>query len=292
MSLHRRTLLAATPAFLATAARAAAAAPIAALTEYEQATGGRIGLFAQNLASGARLAWRADERFIMCSTFKASLAACALSRVDAGKARLDETFAFGPGDLLEYAPVAREALAKAGGSRATLTLAAACEGAVELSDNTCANILLKRIGGPPALTAFWRASGDAVTRLDRMEPELNRWAPGDLRDTTTPTAMAGSLRRFVLGDVLSAASRTRLTGWMIDCKTGAKRLRAGLPAAWRTGDKTGNNGKDASGDIAVTWPAAGRPVVICAYTQGGAPTTAQTEAVFAGIGRAVGERLA
>jgi beta-lactamase class A len=125
-----------------------------------------------------------------------------------------------------------------------------------------------------------------------MEPELNRSAPGDLRDTTTPAAMAGTLQRLLLGGVLSKASRARLAGWMVDCKTGAKRLRAGLPPAWRIGDKTGNNGADASGDIAVAWPAKGGPVVACAYTQGGRPTTAQIEALFAAVGRAIGERLA
>ena len=103
--------------------------------------------------------------------------------------------------------------------------------------------------------------------------------------------MAGNLRRFILGEVLSPASRERLTGWMLDCKTGANRLRAGLPNDWKIGDKTGNNGKDASGDIVVAWPRPNAPVVICAYTQGGFPTAEQTEAVFAGIGRMVGHQL-
>jgi beta-lactamase class A len=69
------------------------------------------------------------------------------------------------------------------------------------------------------------------------------------------------------------------------------RLRAGLPKSWRVGDKTGNNGKDAFGDIAVTWSAHCEPVLICAYTQGGAPTPRQVEAVFTEIGRLVGMHL-
>ena len=166
-----------------------------------------------------------------------------------------------------------------------------CKAAVELSDNTCANLLLARAGGPAALTAFWRATGDTVSRLDHNEPELNRSPPGDPRDTTTPAAMAGNLRRFVLGEVLSSASREHLTGWMLNCKTGNNRLRVGLPKDWKVGDKTGNNGKDASGDIAVAWPNAGGPVLISAYTQGGAPTAPQLEAVFAEIGRMVQQGL-
>jgi beta-lactamase class A len=167
-----------------------------------------------------------------------------------------------------------------------------CEAAVELSDNSCANLLLARVGGPAALTAFWRATGDKVTRLDHNEPMLNRSPPGDPHDTTTPAAMAGNLRRFVLGKVLSPTSRERLTGWMLGCKTGDNRLRSGLPKDWKVADKTGNNGTDAAGDIAVVWPRAGTAVLICAYTQGGSPKPAQLDSVFAAIGQLAGKRLA
>jgi len=93
------------------------------------------------------------------------------------------------------------------------------------------------------------------------------------------------------GEALSATSRTQLTEWMVNCKTGAKRLRAGLPGTWIIGDKTGNNGKDASGDIAVAWPKPETPILIAAYVQGGAPAPAQVDAVFANIGQMVAERL-
>jgi beta-lactamase class A len=233
-----------------------------------------------------KVTWRAYERFVMCSTFKASLAACVLARVDRGLARLDELIAYGPNDLLDYAPVAKQNLGKG-----AMTVAEMCEAAVELSDNTCANALLARIDGPPALTAFWRSIGDSVSRLEHNEPELNRTPPGDPHDTTTPAAMASNLRSLLIGHVLSPKSRERLTGWMLNCKTGDNRLRAGLPKDWRVGDKTGNNGNDASGDIAVTWSARGEPIVVCAYTRGGSPTSDQVETVFAGIGHFVGMNL-
>ncbi len=172
-----------------------------------------------------------------------------------------------------------------------MSVADMCKAAVELSDNTCANLLLARAGGPAALTAFWRATGDTVSRLDHNEPELNKSPPGDPHDTTTPAAMAGNVRRFAVGEVLTPASRAHLTGWMLNCKTGANRLRGGLPADWKVGDKTGNNGKDASGDIAVAWPNSGGPVLVAAYAQGGSPGAPQLEAVFAEIGRMVGQRL-
>jgi beta-lactamase class A len=283
--MNRRDVLCSTLALLASPSLAQKTT-ITALTDYERDSGGHIGLCAENLRTGAKIAWRAHERFVMCSTFKASLAACILASVDRGQARLDELIAYGPDDLLEYAPVAKQNLEKG-----AMSVADMCAAAVELSDNTCANALLARVGGPPALTAFWRSIGDTVSRLDHNEPELNRSPPGDPHDTTTPAAMVGNLRHLILGKVLSPNSREHLTGWMLGCKTGDNRLRAGLPKGWRVGDKTGNNGKDASGDIAVTWSTRGEPVLICAYTQGGAPTPSQVEAVFAGIGRFVGMHL-
>jgi len=283
--VNRRDVLCSTLALLASPALAQRA-PITALTDYERDSGGHIGVHAKNLRTGALLSWRAHERFVMCSSFKASLAACVLAGVDRGQARMDELIAYGPADLMEWAPVARQNLEKG-----AMSVADMCQAAVELSDNTCANALLARFGGPSALTAFWRSIGDTVSRLDHNEPELNRTPPGDPHDTTTPAAMAGNLRRLILGEALSPTSREHLTGWMVGCKTGDNRLRAGLPKDWRVGDKTGNNGKDAFGDIAVTWSTRGEPMVICAYTRGGAPTPRQVDDVFAEIGRYVGTQL-
>ena len=285
MLLDRRSLLVSLCCMAASPALAADAPP--ELESYERESGGRIGVYAENLATGAKLTWRADERFVMCSTFKASLAACVLARVDRGEEQLAATIPYGQADLLDYAPAAKQNL-----SAGAMSVAEMCRAIIELSDNTCANLLLARIGGPAALTAFWRSLGDATSRLDHNEPELNRSPPGDPHDTTTPAAMANNLRRLVTGEALSQASRAQLTDWMVNCKTGANRLRGGLPADWKIGDKTGNNGKDASGDIAIVWPKPDRPILIATYTQGGTPTAAQIEAVFARIGRMVTERLA
>ena len=284
MPLDRRALIASLCAIAASPAFAAEAPP--ELESYERESGGRVGVYAENPATGKKLSWRADERFVMCSTFKASLAACVLARVDRGEEQLAAMIPYGKADLLDYAPVAKQKLAAG-----AMSVTDMCKAIVELSDNTCANLLLARIGGPATLTAFWRSLGDSTSRLDHNEPELNRPPPGNPQDTTTPAAMAGNLRRLVLGEALTPASRTLLTEWMVNCKTGANRLRGGLPASWTVGDKTGNNGKDASGDIAVVWPKPDTPILVAAYVQGGTPNASQIEAVFARIGRMVAERL-
>ena len=152
MMIDRRTLLAAASGLVLSPAFAEEAPPV--LAAYERETGGRIGVYAENLASGKKIAWRADERFVMCSTFKASLAAFVLARVDRGEDRLEDKIAYKSQDLLDYAPVARHNLPEG-----AMSVSDMCKAMVELSDNTCANLLLARSGGPEALTAFWRAIG-------------------------------------------------------------------------------------------------------------------------------------
>jgi beta-lactamase class A len=280
----RRSVLAAGAAVLVS--KFASAASVA-VQEYERSTRGRVGLFATNLESRRQIAWRANERFAMCSTFKTSLAALMLARVDAGQERLQRPVAFGASDLLAYAPVAKAHL-----PAGSMTIETMCQAAVELSDNTCANLLLREAGGPPALTRYWRDLGDDVSRLDHDEPLLNRTKPGQPQDTTTPAAMAHTIGRLTTARVLTTASRARLIGWMVACQTGAAKLRAGLPREWRIGDKTGNNGGDAAGDLAIAWPPTGAAVVICAYVQGGTSTAQQQDQLFAAIGRLVAEQLA
>lgn len=284
--MRRRDFLWSGPALLAATA-IGQAAPIPAVALYERSSGGHVGFFAENVTSGAKLAWRADERFIMCSTFKASLVALVLTRVDHGREDLKAPVFYGEKNLRDvYGPVARANLA-----RGALSVGAMCKAAIEVSDGVCANLLLARVGGPPALTSFWRSIGDHVSRVDHYEPFLDRAPSGGPLDATSPSAMAGTLRKLVLGDVLSKQSRKRFTDWLIGSQTGGNRLRAGLPKNWVTGDKTGHSGKDVAGDIAITWTSSHAPIVISAYTRGGWPTAEQFDAVFRGVGRFVAATL-
>jgi beta-lactamase class A len=255
-----------------------------ALSAIEARIGGRLGVAALDLGDGRRLAHRADERFPMCSTFKAMAAAAVLGRVDAGAESLDRFVRYGPADLLSYAPVTKSHVGEGG-----MKLGDLCAAAVELSDNTAANLILAAIGGPPGWTRFVRGVGDQVSRLDRNEPTLNTAIPGDPRDTTSTAAAVDDLRRVVLGDVLTPASRERLQGWMIAGKTGAARLRAGLPTSWRIGDKTGTGAHASTNDIAVAWtPTA--PIVIACYITGAEASSGDArEAAIADVGRLVAQ---
>jgi len=162
---------------------------------------------------------------------------------------------------------------------------------VTLSDNTAANLLLASMGGPSAITQYARAIGDNITRLDRTEPSLNTAEAGDERDTTTPQSMARNLQTLTLGVALLPASREQLNSWLIGCKTGDMRLRAGLPKDWRIGDKTGSGAHGTANDIAVVWPQGRAPVMITAYLTQCSAEPNKRDATIAAIGKAVAEAI-
>lgn len=236
------------------------AEPPMALAGLEQRSGRRIGLLAVDTGSGRAVAHRADERVLMCSTAKVLIVAAVLERARTEPDLLERTIRYTRADLLEYAPTT-ERFVDTG-----MTVAALCEAAIVVSDNTAANLLTGVLGGPAATTAFVRTLGDTTTRLDRLEPELNETGPGDERDTSTPAAMVADLRRLVLSDALDPAGRDRLTGWMVATTTGTEQIRAGLPRGWRVGDKTGSGAQSENNDVAVAWPPGRAPWVIAVFT--------------------------
>jgi beta-lactamase class A len=250
--------------------------------EIEARLGGRVGVFALDTGTGRQLAHRADERFAMCSTFKWVLAAATLVRADRAELSLDERVTYGPPDLDEYAPFAREHVAE--GSARVEDLARA---AVVVSDNTAANLLLAKIGGPAGLTRFVRSLGDPVTRLDRTEPTLNNNEPDDPRDTTSPRAMAELMRRLLCGDTLSVRSRERLLSWLRDCETGKDRLRAGFPPNWIVGDKTGTGERGAMNDVAIAVPPGRAPILVAAYMSEGRAESAALRSAHADVAQLV-----
>ncbi len=252
----------------------------------ETGAAGRLGVALLHTADGRLEGHRLDERFPMCSTFKWLAAALVLNRVDGGQEQLARRIAFGPDALLPHSPVTA---AHAGGSG--MTLAELCEATVTVSDNAAANLILRSFGGPPALTRYARTLGDTTTRLDRMEPELNEAAAGDPRDTTTPRGMATSLRAAVLGDALSAAGREQLTRWLEATRTNGKRLRAGLPAGWRMGSKTGTGERGSTNDVGVFWPPGRPPIVVAVYLTETAAAESGRNAAVAAVARAVIESV-
>ena len=251
----------------------------AKLAMLEHQHGGRLGVAILDTGSGRREGYRDDERFLMCSTFKLLLVAAVLQRVDAGKEQLDRRVAFGKDVLLDYAPITKQHVGSPG-----MTVSELCEAAITLSDNTAANLLLKAIGGPQAVTAYARSLGDKFTLLDRYEPALNPY------DMTTPKSMLGNMQQLLLGDRLSQSSRDLLIRWLVACQTGLQSLRAGMPNGWRVGDKTGQwdgDGVGANNDIAIVWPPNRKPILVTAYYMNDTTEPASRKVVLAKVGRII-----
>ncbi|MBC7780346.1 MAG: class A beta-lactamase [Proteobacteria bacterium] len=237
-------------------AASAAAGHLAAL---ELSSGGRLGVAALNTSNGAQVNHRSDERFAFCSTFKVIAAAAILKRSATESGLMQRRLVYRHDELVAYSPITEKHAGEG------LTVSELCAAALQYSDNTAANLMIRLLGGPAAVTSFARSIGDGAFRLDRWETALNEALPGDPRDTSTPAAMMGSLQRLALGDALEVPERTQLVAWMRGSTTGAKRIRAGVPAGWSVADKTGTGDYGTTNDIGLVWPPGKLPIVLAIY---------------------------
>ncbi|WJS98300.1 class A beta-lactamase [Novosphingobium humi] len=281
------------------------------LEQLERRFGGRLGVAALRLDSDVPRATSYDGlgyqrpeffyvicygeagRFAFCSSFKLSLAALVLSGAEKGEWRLDEKLRFGKDDVLFHSPALQARL-----GRRAISIEEAAEAVQKLSDNGAANLLMRRIGGFDRVNQFWWSLGDPISRLDDYETALNRVPLGSVRNSTTPLAMAGNLMKLFRQGALSPAVAAKLKGWMHDTTTGKNRLRAGLPADWWAGDKTGTGTPaDIPGtyvDLAWVEPPKLPPFAIAAFYQPPKPTPdgdSHAEEVLAQVGRIVAQAI-
>ncbi|WP_150239615.1 class A beta-lactamase [Nocardiopsis quinghaiensis] len=214
----------------------------------------RLGVYALDTGTDRAVGFQADERFAYCSTFKVLAFGAVLDRTPVDE--LDRVVTFSGADLVFHSPVTREHVSTG------MTLREIGDAALRHSDNTASNLLFEELGGPQGLDEALREIGDDVTSVDRIAPEMAEAVPGDVRDTSTPRAMATSLREFALGDVLSEDKRGVLVEMMRANTTGDDLIRAGVPEGWEVGDKTGACGYGTRHDIGVLWPPEGAPIVL------------------------------
>lgn len=282
--ITRRTLVTTLP-LIAAAPALAAPAGFAGLrrtiAQIERDAGGPIGVALFDSGSGARFEHRAQARFPLCSTFKLLLAARLLHGADHGEWAMSDRLPVRREDMLNNAPFSEKRI---GGSASLLEMA---EAMCVLSDNPAANIAIARIGGPAALTRWLRAIGDPVTRLDRVEPDMNNETPGDPRDTTTPAAMLGTCQRLITGRVLSPAARAQLLAWMAASQTANTMIRAALPPGWSEANKTGAGSWRARNIISIITPPGAKPIWVAAYLFAAKSELAERNRQFVPLGRGI-----
>lgn len=265
--------------WLPLAAASAEDAPILqAAQAAERQLKARVGLAVHDTGSDRTWHYRADERFPMASTAKTLICAALLQR---GPVSMEEPVRIRQSDILPYAPVTQDIVGQ------TVSASELCAITMRTSDNTAANAVLSLLGGPQAITSFLRTVGDHITRLDRIEPDMNEGQPGDLRDTTTPEAMAQTTRALVLGSALDQESSKQLTDWLLSNEVGGPLLRAGVPVDWQIADRTGSGGFGTRGIVAIMWPPQRAPIVAVIYLTETEASIEERNAAIASIGQAI-----
>ncbi|MGA4859018.1 Exo family class A beta-lactamase [Streptomyces koyangensis] len=259
------------------------------LARLERESGIRLGVYAYDSGSGRTVAYRADELFPMCSVFKTLSSAAVLRDLDQNGEFLSRRIFY-----------TRDDVEQAGGAPETgkeenlangMTVEELCKVSITASDNCAANLTLRELGGPTAVTRFVRSLGDRVTRLDRWEPELNSAEPGRVTDTTSPRAITRTYGRLVLGDALNPRDRRLLTSWLLANTTSGDRFRAGLPEDWVLGDKTGAGRYGTNNDAGVTWPPGRPPIVLTVLSAQTEQDAVRDDGLVADAARVLAETL-
>jgi len=253
----------------------------AKIEEIERQLNVRIGVAIYDVTDNKLSSYNGENRFPLMSTFKALACAKLLADIESGSQSFDTSVVITPSSLINWSPITKNHIGE------KFTLKQACSAAMIMSDNTAANIVLEGIKGPKALTQFMRSIGDKVTRLDRIEPELNEALDGDKRDSTTPNAMVKSLHTILFGDVLSKTSKDQLKQWMIDNKVTGSLFRSVLPDGWLIADRSGSGGYGSRGIAAVVWSNKRTPLIISVYLTQTDATFAQRNKAIADIGKEI-----
>lgn len=224
------------------------------LGQLEKEYDARLGIYAIDTGTGRTVSYRPDERFAYTSTFKPLAAGALLLKKPLDE--LDKVITYKKEDLVTYSPVTEKHVEKG------MTLREISDAAIRYSDNTAGNLLLKELGGPAGLETVLKEVGDTITKPERYETDLNEAVPGDIRDTSTPKALATTLKAFTVDGVLPPEKQEVLIDWLKRNTTGDELIRAAVPEGWAVGDKTGAGSYGTRNDIAIIWPPNQAPIVM------------------------------
>ncbi|WP_372906910.1 class A beta-lactamase [Rossellomorea marisflavi] len=247
-------------------------------TTIENEYDARVGVYAIDTESDQTIDYRSEERFAFASTYKALAAALVLKQNTMEE--LEEVITYTEDDLVSYSPITEKHVDTG------MTLAELSEAAVRTSDNTAGNLLFEELGGPEQFQQSLREIGDDVTQSDRSETALNEFTPGNTRDTSTPAALAMSLQRFAVGDLLTDDKRERLLDWMQGNATGDTLIRAGAPEGWTVADKSGAGRYGTRNDIAVVWSSDREPIILAIMTRHDTEDAEYDDALIAEVAEA------
>ncbi|MCP4956292.1 MAG: class A beta-lactamase [Photobacterium aquimaris] len=256
------------------------------LAKIEHQLGGTVAVAVYNANTNTSWSYHGEQRVPMMSTFKTLACADLLHQADTQRIDLNQAITIKQSDILSYAPVTTDRVGT------SMTLAQLCNATMLTSDNTAANLVLNNIGGPKSVTQFIRTLDDKITRLDRIEPNVNNVSTAELRDTTTPIAINSTLYHLLYTDALSTSARTQLKQWMMDNKVSDPLLRAVLPAGWHIADRSGYDSTYGSrGITAAVWQQGKQPIMISIYLAQTGKPMAELNTTIANIGQLIFQHL-
>ncbi len=257
------------------------------LTKLEKISSGHIGLSAIDTGNNIFLEYNANQRFPMGCTSKVIGVSAILKQSMANETLLQDRIYYKESDLTGWAPVTSHHL------KDGMTVKELSEAAIEQSDNTAMNLLVTKLGGLDKINQFAKAIGNNSFRQDRNWPDEALAVPGEELDTSTPHDMARSLQTLLFGNVLAKPERENLQSWMLQCKTGDKRIRSGIPKGWIVADKTGTGFYYAvTNDIAVVWPLKCKPIILAVYYHRNTKNAAKREDVLGKVAHLTLEEFA
>jgi beta-lactamase class A len=284
---------------------------------------GRLGVAVEDLGTGQIISFNGDQRFPLQGVFAAPLGAAVMAEVEAKRLRLDDVVLIEDVDLSPPP----SGVADAWTGPTTYTVQDLLERAIIEGDNTAADILMKRVGGPGAVTAWlqgrkvnaldidryqrqlqpdslglasfraaWKGEAAYRAALDQVPPaERHRAIRAylvDPRDTATPLGVLRFLEAMNQAELLGPDSR-RLLGRIIgQVASGAGRLPAALPKEARIAHLPGTARTDQGftpvvNDIGVYTLKDGRKFAVVAFVSGSTLSIAEQEEVIADVGRVV-----
>jgi len=262
----------------------AAQAELAELAERAADRHGRLGVLAEDLGTGERVALAADRTFTSASVIKLPVLVTVLDRVESGAWSLDARLTIRPTD-------------RVGGTGIIAHLADVHELSLRdllmlmivLSDNTATNVLIDAVG-LDAVNAWCTRTGLTRTVLARRMLDLAARERG-AENVTSPADVAALLAALARGELLGEQA----TGFALDVLTRQQvndRLPRHLPAGVRLAHKTG----ELAGirhDAGLVLPPDRSPLVIVALTEGFTDPHSATDAggpaadLVAEVGRVV-----